>query len=52
MKIESWKLIAQSGEDHEQLKLVKKLVKESLLTPIHNRSVLHKEGFYVSNLNN
>ena len=52
MKIESWKLIAQSGEDHEQLKLVQKLVKESLLTPIHNRSVLHKEGFYVSNLNN
>ena len=52
MKIESWKLIAQSGEHGEQLKLVKKLVKDSLLTPIHNRSVLHKEGFYVSNLNN
>ncbi|HZF64148.1 MAG TPA: hypothetical protein VEZ55_06685 [Chitinophagaceae bacterium] len=52
MKIESWKLIAESGEQDEQLKLVKKLVKDSLLTPIHNRSVLHKEGFYVSNLNN
>ena len=52
MKIESWRLIAQSGEDHEQLKLVEKLVKDSLLTPIHNRSILHKEGFYVSNLNN
>ena len=52
MKIESWRLIAQSGEDHEQLKMVEKLVKDSLLTPIHNRSILHKEGFYVSNLNN
>ena len=52
MKIESWRLIAQSDEDHEQLKLVEKLVKDSLLTPIHNRSILHKEGFYVSNLNN
>jgi hypothetical protein len=52
MKIESWRLIAQSGEDHEQLKMVEKLVKDSLLTSIHNRSVLHKEGFYVSNLNN
>ena len=52
MKIESWKLIAQSGEDHEQLKMVEKLVKDSLLTPIHSRSILHKEGFYVSNLNN
>ena len=52
MKIESWRLIAQSGEGHEQLKLVEKLVRDSLLTPIHNRSVLHKEGFYVSNLNN
>jgi hypothetical protein len=52
LKIESWKLIAQSGKGHEQLKMVEKLVKDSLLTPIHNRSVLHKEGFYVSNLNN
>ena len=52
MKIESWRLIAQSGEDHEQLKMVEKLVKDSLLTPIHNGSILHKEGFYVSNLNN
>ena len=52
LKIESWKLIAQSGESHEQLKMVEKLVKDSLLTPIHNRSVLHKESFYVSNLNN
>ena len=52
MKIESWKLIVESGEGHKQLKLVQKLVKDSLLTPIHNRSVLHKEGFYVSNLNN
>lgn len=52
LKIESWKLIVESGEGREQLKLVQKLVQDSLLTPIHNRSVLHKEGFYVSNLNN
>jgi peptidyl-tRNA hydrolase len=52
MKIESLKLIVESGEGQEQLKLVQKLVKDSLLTPIHNRSILHKEGFYVSNLNN
>ena len=52
LKIESWKLIVESGEGHDQLKLVQKLVKDSLLTPIHNRSVLQKEGFYVSNLNN
>jgi hypothetical protein len=28
MKIESWKLIAESGEQDEQLKLVRKLVKD------------------------
>jgi hypothetical protein len=52
LKIESWKLIAESGDQDEQYRLVEKLVKDSLLTPIHNRSVLHKEGFYVTNLNN
>jgi peptidyl-tRNA hydrolase len=52
MKIESWKLIAQSGDQDNQLRLVEKLVKESLLTPIPNSTVLHKEGFYLSNLDN
>lgn len=52
MKIESWKLIAQSGDQDNQLRLVEKLVKESLLTPIPNKTVLHKEGFYLSNLDN
>jgi hypothetical protein len=52
LKIESYKLIAQSGERDEQTKLVEKLVKDSLLTPISNRAVLRKEGFYISNLFN
>ena len=52
MKIESLKLIAHSGDHDEQLRLVKKLVKDSLLNTIPNRSVLHKEGFYQSNLKN
>jgi hypothetical protein len=51
MKIESLKLIVQA-EDPEQTQLVKKLVNESLLTQIHNRILLQKEGFYQSNLNN
>ncbi len=52
LKIESWKLIAQSGDYDEQYKLVEKLVKDSLLTHISNKSVLRKEGFYASNLKN
>jgi peptidyl-tRNA hydrolase len=51
MKIESLKLIA-GGEDFEQTQLVKKLVNDSLLTQIHNRILLQKEGFYQSNLSN
>jgi hypothetical protein len=51
MKIESYKLILQA-EDYEQTMLVKKLVKDSLLTFIHNRILLQREGFYKSNLNN
>ncbi len=51
MKIESLKLIAQ-GEDLEQTQMVKKLVNDSLLTGIHNRILLQKEGFYQSNLDN
>lgn len=51
MKIESLKLIAQA-EDLEQTQVVKKLVCDSLLTQIHNRILLQREGFYQSNLNN
>jgi len=51
MKIESLKIIAQ-GEDMDQTELVKKLVSDSLLTQIHNRILLQKEGFYQSNLDN
>ena len=47
MKIESWKLIAQSGDQEQQLKLVEKLLKDSLLTPIPNQTVLLKEGFFL-----
>ncbi len=52
MKIESWKLIAENGDQDNQLRLVEKLVKDSLLTPIPCQTVLHKEGFYLSNLEN
>lgn len=52
MKIESWKLIAENGDQDNQLRLVEKLVKDSLLTPIPTQTVLHKEGFYLSNLEN
>ena len=52
MKIESWKLIAQSGDHEQQLRLVEKLLKDSLLTAIPKQSVLHKEGFFLSNLDN
>jgi hypothetical protein len=52
MKIESYKLILQASDDSEQIKLVEKLVKDSLLTKVRNQSVLHKEGFYKYNLEN
>ena len=53
LKIDSWKSIAQSpGDRDEQVRLVAKLVKDSLLTPITNRTVLRKEGFYTANLDN
>jgi peptidyl-tRNA hydrolase len=52
MKIESYKLILQAGDDFEQIRLVEKLVKDSLLTEIKNESVLLKEGFYKYNLEN
>jgi len=52
MKIESLKLITKAGEDFEQIRLVEKLVKDSLLTSIPSQSVLHREGFYKYNLRN
>ena len=52
MKIESLKLISQASEDFEQIRLVEKLVKDSLLTAIPSQSVLHREGFYKYNLRN
>ena len=52
MKIESWKLIIQSGEYDEQVKLIQKLVKDSLLTPIPNKTILTKEGFFQANMDN
>jgi hypothetical protein len=51
MKIESFKLIVQAN-DKEQTRMVSKLVKESLLTPITNIKLLQKEGFFKSNVNN
>ncbi|HZI01216.1 MAG TPA: hypothetical protein VEX63_08700 [Flavisolibacter sp.] len=51
MKIESYKLILQA-EDYEQTLLVKKLVKDSLLTTINNKMLLQREGFYKSHLAN
>jgi peptidyl-tRNA hydrolase len=52
MKIESLKLITQAGEDFEQIRLVEKLVKDSLLNAVPAQSVLHREGFYKFNLRN
>lgn len=52
MKIESWKLIAESESQENQLKLVEKLLKDSLLTSVPYKTVLTKEGFFISNLKN
>ncbi len=52
IKIESYKLIVQSGEYDEQVKLIEKLVKDSLLTPISSKALLNKEGFHLYNLEN
>lgn len=52
MKIESWKLIAQSGDHDNQLRLVEKLVKDSLLCAVSAKTVLHKEGFFLGNVTN
>ena len=52
MKIESWRSIAQTCDDNGQINLVKKLIKDSLLTGISNINLLEKEGFFQYNHNN
>jgi len=52
MKIESWKLMAALEEDDDQVKMVHQLVRDSLLNIVPNKTVLSKEGFFVSNLHN
>jgi hypothetical protein len=52
MKIESWRLLLHSHDSNKQTALVEKLVKDTLLTPVLNKTVLHQEGFYQSNLCN
>ena len=51
MKIESFKMINESADLH-QAQMVEKLVKESLLTSISNKTILQKEGFFYANLCN
>lgn len=52
MKIESYKLIVQAEENDVQVKLIEKLVKDSLLNCVTNKNVLIREGFHLYNLNN
>jgi hypothetical protein len=52
MKIESFKLILQAGDDYDQIRLIQNLVKDSLLNPIKNRTLLNREGFHKYNLAN
>ena len=52
LKIDSWKSISSAGDSAEQVRLVAKLVKDSLLTPVSNRTILRTEGFYTANLDN
>jgi hypothetical protein len=52
MKIESYKLIVQAEENDVQVKLIEKLVKDSLLNLVTNKTVLIREGFHLYNLSN
>ena len=52
MKIESWKSIAQTCEDEDQLRLVEKLLKDSLLTFISNKKLLKLENYHHYNHTN
>ena len=52
MKIESYKLIAQAEENDVQVKLIEKLVKDSLLNLVTNKTILIREGFHLYNLSN
>lgn len=51
-KIAGWKEMAKEPEKALQLKLVEKLVVESLLIAIANKVLLTKEGFFLSNMDN
>ena len=52
LKIESYKSILLAGDDFDQIRLIKNLVKDSLLNPIKNKTLLQREGFYKYNLAN
>ncbi len=52
LKIESYKLIAQAEENDVQVKLIEKLVKDSLLNAVSNKTILVREGFHLYNLAN
>lgn len=52
MKIESYKLIVQAEENDVQVKLIEKLVKDSLLNLVTNKTILIREGYHLYNLNN
>jgi hypothetical protein len=42
----------QCENEDESKRLIEKMVKESLLTGIPNKTILSKEGFFLSNLKN
>lgn len=52
LQIESLRLIIQSDEYDDQVNVVRKIVSDTLLSPVSNRIVLRKEGFYSANLTN
>lgn len=52
MKIESYKLIAEAEENDVQVKLIEKLVKDSLLNLVTNKMILIREGFHLYNQTN
>ncbi|HVG40188.1 MAG TPA: hypothetical protein VM888_01155 [Chitinophagaceae bacterium] len=52
MKIESLNLLIQADDSIEQTAVVEKLVKDTLLTSVTNKSILRKEGFFMANLSN
>jgi hypothetical protein len=45
-------MIAQAEDNDVQVKLIEKLVKDSLLNLVTNKNILIREGFHLYNLNN